>query len=107
MIIVFCVEDKNLEAKISERAARSPYLLILEIEDNKIKRIEFVENKFKDLLKGAGPKFGQFLIEIGAKKLVAGNVGPNLELILKEAGIEFIKAENKRVIDILKEWKLL
>jgi len=102
---------KNLADSVSEVFGRSPYFIIAEIENGKIKETEIIENKGADQTGGAGISAAQLMAEKNVNAVISGNVGPRAlnvlrqfnikvyygEGIIKEVLQEFINGELKEI----------
>ena len=82
-----------------ERFGRCAYFVFYDTES---KQTEFVENQWKEAMGGAGIQSAQFVVQKGAKKVFTGRIGPNAEMVLKNAGVEIISASGK-VKDIIEK----
>ena len=79
---------KNIESKVSDIFGRSPYFVVAEIEGDKIRGTEIMENKSTDQMSGAGISTAQSLAEKNVKVVITGNVGPRALDVLKQFKIE-------------------
>jgi len=66
----------NLESEVNNVFGRSPYFIIVEIEDGEIKRTEIIENKSTEQMSGAGISAAQLMAEKNVNAVITGNVGP-------------------------------
>jgi predicted Fe-Mo cluster-binding NifX family protein len=79
---------ENLTDNVSEIFARCPFFIIAEIKDQKIERIEVLENKSTDQMSGAGISAAQLMAEKNVNAVITGNVGPRALDVLKQFNIE-------------------
>ena len=89
----------DVNSEVSPQAGRAPYYLIF---DNK-ELIEAWKNPFTIGGGGAGPAVARYMSEKGVEKIVAGNLGGNMESALTSHGIEFIKKNDVLIQDVLSE----
>jgi predicted Fe-Mo cluster-binding NifX family protein len=75
----------SMEAKVSERFARAPYFIIVDSETMKFVPIV---NSAENMQGGAGPEAVRQISENGAEVILTGDLGPNAQFALKEAGIK-------------------
>ena len=80
--------NKNIESDVSDVFGRSSYFVIAEIEDEKIKRTEIIENKSTNQMSGAGISAAQLMAEKNVNAVITGNVGPRAFDVLKQFNIE-------------------
>lgn len=87
MKICVSAMDGALEAKVSERFGRAPYLVIVETSD-----LSFVpvENAAQNMQGGAGPEAVRQAAAGGAAVVLTGELGPNAKTALEAAGIKGI-----------------
>ena len=90
-------EDENSE--VSSVGARAPFFLIF--EDKKL--VKTITNPFRVGGGGAGFSVAQMLANEKIELIVAGRIGPNMEMALKEKGVKIKITENKIVKQVLKE----
>jgi len=79
---------KNLADSVSEVFGRSPYFIIAEIENGKIKETEIIENKGADQTGGAGISAAQLMAEKNVNAVISGNVGPRALNVLRQFNIK-------------------
>lgn len=78
---------KELNSHIADVFGRSPYFIIAEIEDRKIKRTEMIENKSTEQVSGAGILTAQLMAEKNINAVITGNVGPRALDVLNQFNI--------------------
>jgi len=93
MKIAISSKENNLNSEISEVFGRSPYFLIVGIENGKIKEIEVMENKSIDQAGGAGISAAQLVAEKNVEALITGNAGPRALDVLRQFNIEIYYGE--------------
>lgn len=78
---------KNLTDNVSEVFARCPYFIIAEIENEKIQKVETIENKIANQLGQAGISAAQLMAEKDIKAVITKNVGPRALDVLRQFNI--------------------
>jgi len=108
MKIIISSEGKDLDSKIAEVFGRCSYFLFVEIEDQKIKEFEAVENKNINQAGGVGVSVAQMVAEKNAGVVISGAVGPRALEVLKQFDIQVYKASGsiKEAIQKFIEGKL-
>ncbi len=81
---------KNLNSNVSPVFGRSPYFIIVDLENGEIKHVSAIENPAKNE-KGAGNIAAQFMVDSDVKTLISGELGPVAFHILKNAEIKVYK----------------
>ncbi len=92
MKIAIASEGKSSDSEISLRGGRAPYYLIFE---NK-KLIKILKNPFAVGGGGAGWSVAYMLAKENVNLVIAGKIGSNMQLALKEKDINF--KEDKGII---------
>jgi predicted Fe-Mo cluster-binding NifX family protein len=87
MKIAISSTGKNLTDNVNEVFARCPYFIIAEIENEKIKRVETIENKIANQLGQAGISAAQLMAEKDIKAVITKNVGPRALDVLNQFNI--------------------
>ncbi len=76
MKIAVSSTGKDLDSDVSSMFGRCPYFIIAEIEDEKIKAFEAVENTSADQAGGAGISAAKIVAEKDVNAVISENVGP-------------------------------
>ena len=114
MKIAISSDGDTVESIIDQRFGRCKYFLIIEIDDNKIVKVDAIENKGAIQGHGAGIQAAQQIGELNIKAVITGNLGPNATDVLsklsikayhsdgiaKEAVEKFIKGKLKEISEI-------
>jgi len=87
MKIAVSSKEKSLISEVSDVFGRSPYFIIVEIEDGEIKRTEIIENKSTEQMSGAGISAAQLMAEKNVNAVITGNVGPRAFDVLNQFNI--------------------
>jgi predicted Fe-Mo cluster-binding NifX family protein len=83
-------KEKDLNSSISPIFGKSPYLILVDLDENEIKRFKAIENPVK-YEKGSGNLLAQLIVENEIESVICGEMGPVAFLILKGAGIKVYK----------------
>ena len=87
MKIAVSSTDQGLNSKVSEVFGRCPYFIIAEIENQKIKKTETIENKNTAQMSGAGISTAQLMAEKNVKAVITKNIGPRALDVLRQFNI--------------------
>ena len=93
MKIAISSTGKNLESGIDSRFGRCQYFIIAEIENDKIKGFEVIENIAANQQGGAGMVAAQCVAKQKITTVISTNVGPRAMDVLKQFKIKIFKAE--------------
>jgi predicted Fe-Mo cluster-binding NifX family protein len=99
MKIAIASEGKDKNSIISEKAGRAPYYLIFEDKNKEI--IKIIKNPFAIGGGGAGWSVADMLSDENVQKVIAGNIGANMQTALKQKGIK-IKITSGKINNIIK-----
>ncbi len=102
MKIAFTSDEKNgLNSVMSYHFGHCPYFVIVDMEDNNIKKVESIENPMaQDHNPGDLPGF---MKEIGVNIIVTGGMGPKAQEFFASYGIKPIIGVYGKVKDVLEE----
>ena len=95
---------KNIDGDVSDVFGRSPYFIIIEIEDGEIKDKEILENRSIDQMSGAGVTTAQLIVEKNVKAVITGNVGPRALDVLRQFNVDIYYA-NGLIKKVLQEYR--
>ncbi len=98
-IIAVAAEGTEITSQISNVAARAPYFLFLDKQNN---LLQAEANPFGNATGGAGPKSAVFLAEKKVNLIIAGQFGHKMLDALKQHTIEPVERHGS-VIDAVKE----
>ncbi|MFX0067960.1 MAG: NifB/NifX family molybdenum-iron cluster-binding protein [Promethearchaeota archaeon] len=91
-IVVSSQAPGGLDAWVDPRFARCPVYTIIDVSDGMIKLADVVQNTSAESPRGAGIQAAQVVANLGAKVIIAGNMGPNALASLKQLGIKVLAA---------------
>jgi predicted Fe-Mo cluster-binding NifX family protein len=108
MKVAFSSLGKDINSKLSEVFGRCSYFIFVEIKNNKIQKIEAVENKSANQINGAGISAAQAVAEKDVNVVIAGSVGPRALDVLKQFNIQVYSGAGliKEIIQKFIEGKL-
>ncbi len=92
MKIAIGVKNKQ-NKEINEMFSRSPFFILLEIEDSKIISEEFHENSFVNQTSGAGVSVVEQLAKKNIDCIVCFTIGPRAYDLCKQLNIRVYKTE--------------
>lgn len=93
----------NTESALSDpRFGRCEYFALYE---PKTETYTFIENKAQSASGGAGIAASQQIIDLGAKVVLTGNLGPNAYNVLKSAGIRAFRTSAVLVSEAVELYK--
>lgn len=85
--IAVAADGEAATATVEGRGARAHFLLFFDAEG---KRIESVENPYREQGRRAGPSCAELLAKHGATVFVAGQIGGNMRHALSSLGIDSV-----------------
>lgn len=88
MKIAVTIDGKDLESNVSSVFGRSPFFLMLEIQDKKIVKTIVLENVAAKQSGGTGIFAAKAIVEQGTEFLITGNVGPRAMDVFRQFGIK-------------------
>ncbi|MBN2485774.1 MAG: hypothetical protein JXB34_07345 [Bacteroidales bacterium] len=100
MKIAITSTGNSLDSLIDSRFGRCSYFVVY---DTVTGSTEFVPNKNKDNIEGAGPASVQLIATLGAKKVVSGEFGAKVKAIFDQLQVQLvvINDPDKKVSDII------
>ncbi|HUT86377.1 MAG TPA: NifB/NifX family molybdenum-iron cluster-binding protein [Elusimicrobiales bacterium] len=103
MKICISSEGNNLDSNVDARFGRCKFFIFADTDNMKI---DAVENPNTEAMGGVGIKSAQLAVDVGAKAIVTGNVGPNAFEVLSKAGVKvFTNAQGKTVKEAIGDYK--
>ena len=84
--------SNNVDAKVDMRFGRSSWFCLW---DTELKKVRFIENKYKNLTGGAGTKAAEMAAEARAVKVISGDFGPKAKAMLEKLNIQMIIIDSK------------
>jgi len=104
MKIAVPATDGNLDANVDLRFGRCPYYVIFEVEENKIKNHEILENKTGQEMRGVGITASQMIVNKEVEVVITGNIGPNAFNVLSGTGMKIITGVNGNVKEVVEKY---
>ncbi|MGC7871244.1 NifB/NifX family molybdenum-iron cluster-binding protein [Desulfosporosinus sp. SYSU MS00001] len=98
MKVAIPVNDKSMEASVSESFGRTPYYLIYDTDS---KESVFLDNSAIASQGGAGIKAAQIVVDHGVNALITPRCGENAAEIIQAANIKLFKTINDSIKDNL------
>lgn len=78
---------EGLDAIVSYTFGRAPYFVLVDVEGDRISGATVHSNPYAQAPSGAGPAAAQFIANLGAEAVIAGDFGPNASAALMGMGI--------------------
>ena len=82
----------KLSSEFDLRFGRAAWFCLFDEETGKS---EFHENKHSEAQSGAGSKASEFIIELGAEKVISGDFGPKAKDLLEKFKIQMVILDNE------------
>jgi predicted Fe-Mo cluster-binding NifX family protein len=100
MKTVITSTGNELSSRLDLRFGRAKYFCLY---DEDTKQTKFYENEQSDARSGAGTKAAEKMVELGAKKIISGDFGPNAKNLLNKFQIQMvvIPDDNNTIQDII------
>ena len=94
----------SMESKFDLHFGRSAWFCIYDKESG---TIQFVANRNKDSMSGAGSKTAEMVAELGVNQVISGDFGPKAKALLERFEIQMIilNEENSTIQGILDKLK--
>jgi predicted DNA-binding protein (UPF0251 family)/predicted Fe-Mo cluster-binding NifX family protein len=95
--------DGTMEGMVDERFGRARKVILYDPASD---GVEVTENSRQmNMARGAGFQAAKNVIDLGAKAVISGHLGPNAFRLLREAGVEVYRAEEMTATDALKRYR--
>jgi predicted Fe-Mo cluster-binding NifX family protein len=85
----------NFNSEISDVFGRTPYIIIVDIENGEIKNEEIIKNENDGQQSGVGMAVAKIIAEKGASVVITKNVGPRALDVLRQFDIKVVDASGK------------
>ena len=100
MKVAITVKGPNLDSQVDARFGRAERILIV---DTNTGLCETHDNSHPaQANSGAGVQAGKSVVDLGARALITGNVGPKAFQVLQAGGVEVYEAANRTAQDALR-----
>lgn len=86
-IAVAAEGPEGLDAIVSYTFGRAPYFVLVDVEGDRISGATVHSNPYAQAPSGAGSAAAQFIANLGAEVVIAGDFGPNASAALMGMGI--------------------
>lgn len=97
MKIAIASEGKDVNAQVSQHAARTPYYLVF---DENGKMVAVLNNPYSSAERGAGPRAADFLAQQGISIVIAADFGGRFSDELETAGVQQVQ-KTGIVLDVI------
>lgn len=102
-IIIAAEDSMGLNSQVSAHFGRCPYYILVEVEDDEIKRVSNVENPYYTS-HGQPGQVPNFIKQQEAEVIIAGGMGPRAIEFFNQLGIEAVTGANGRVADAISSY---
>ena len=102
MKICVSASSGSLDANVDSRFGRCPYFVIV---DSETMEFSAILNDSTNGAHGAGIQAAQTVVNMGAKVVITGNVGPNAFSVLSAAGIKLVTGVSGSIRDAVEKYK--
>ena len=108
MKIAVSTTGKTLKGNVSTVFGRSPYFILIILDNGEIKEHKLLENKSAKQTGGAGISAAQQIAEEKANAIITGNLGPRAADVLKQFRIKAYRGTGqiRKTIDLFLKGKL-
>ncbi|MEA3248556.1 MAG: NifB/NifX family molybdenum-iron cluster-binding protein [Nanoarchaeota archaeon] len=86
---------KTLEDEIDAKFGRCNYFLMVEIENEKVKSVNAIENTAKAQMGGAGITAGEIVANQKVDAIITTNLGPRAFSVFDQMGIKIYRGQGK------------
>jgi len=102
MKICVSASSDSLDATVDSRFGRCPYFVIV---DSETMEFSAISNDSTNAAHGAGIQAAQTVVNMGAKVVITGNVGPNAFNVLSATGIKIVTGASGSVKEAVEKYK--
>ena len=102
MKICVSASSDSLDANVDSRFGRCPYFMIV---DSETMEFSAISNDSTNAAHGAGIQAAQTVVNMGAKVVITGNVGPNAFNVLSATGIKIVTGASGSVKEVVEKYK--
>ena len=102
MKICVSASSGSLDAAVDSRFGRCPYFTIV---DSETMEFNAISNDSTNAAHGAGIQAAQTVVNMGAKVIITGNIGPNAFNVLSAAGIKLVTGVSGSIREAVEKYK--
>jgi predicted Fe-Mo cluster-binding NifX family protein len=103
MKLAITSQGENLDSALDPRFGRAKFFVVI---DTETRSITVVSNDVNlNAAQGAGIQAGKKVVELGAKALITGNVGPKAFATLEAGNVEVYIGANGTIAEVLEQFK--
>ena len=103
MKVAITSQDEGLGSAVDPRFGRAKYFVIVDLETHTIQAVNNAVNL--NAAQGAGIQAAKRVVDLGAKALLTGHVGPKAFAVLQGAGVEIYPVAGGTVAVALEQFK--
>ena len=94
-IAIATTEDKGMEDKLSKVYGKAKTFTIIDVENGEFKNVRIIDNPGANYNQGSGPIASKTLAEIKTDVVIAAQLGPGAEELLRRHNIRTILVDVK------------
>ena len=102
-IIIAAEDSMGLNGQVSAHFGRCPYYILVEVENDEIKKVSNVENPYY-VSHGEPGLAPNFIKQQEAEVIIAGGMGPRAIEFFNQLGIEAVTGVSGRVADAINSY---
>ncbi len=102
MKICVSASSGGLDAVVDSRFGRCPYFVIV---DSETMEFNTIANDSTNAAHGAGIQAARTVVNMGAKVVITGNVGPNAFNVLSATGMKIVTGASGTVKEVIERFK--
>jgi len=102
MKLCIAATGPDLNSPVDQVFGRCSYFLIVDTETEEFKAIT---NEAKEVERGAGVQASQTVVNLEAKVVICGNIGPNAQTVLEQSGVKVISGFSGIAKEALEKFK--
>ncbi|MFA5364491.1 MAG: NifB/NifX family molybdenum-iron cluster-binding protein [Candidatus Bathyarchaeia archaeon] len=102
MKICVSASSDSLDANVDPRFGRCQYFVVV---DSETMEFSAILNDSTNAAHGAGIQAAQTVVNMGAKVIITGNVGPNAFNVLSASGIKLVTGVSGSIRDAVEKYK--
>ncbi|MGC9224655.1 MAG: NifB/NifX family molybdenum-iron cluster-binding protein [Terracidiphilus sp.] len=103
MKLAITSQGEGLASSVDPRFGRAKAFVLVEPETGTVKTVDNAVNL--NAMQGAGIQAAKQIVEMGAKALITGHVGPKAFATLQAAGVKIYPVDGGTVTEVLEQFK--
>lgn len=103
MKLAITSQGEGLASSVDPRFGRAKVFVLVEPETDTVKTVDNAVNL--NAMQGAGIQAAKQIVELGAKALITGHVGPKAFATLQAGGVTIYPVDSGTVAEVLEQFK--